>query len=307
MKKRRNADASLRKLERAAASGEYGDISAYWLALLRTGQLPPPTYDYSTSEKMQTVYGSYSEPWIGWTIPSDRANWPVASRIWQVQIGWGGIAFYVNLWDADLSDSRLSDGQVAENMPEALEQVKVYLKQALTKYDNEKLRNKVLKMRGNPDVDLRKLERLARQGDDNDVLAYYAAAWRAGEIPKGPPVQIVGTNNFLGNSFRAPANFWIFANGWGLSGYWDMGQRYLPFKLSTKNNSSMYVDSTVGRWVDVDWRDLAKVERDNTSWDLSENRASREKLAPHEMITYMANLRSKPSQVVGFADRLGGA
>lgn len=44
MKRRRNADDKLRKLERAAASGEPSAVVAYWRACLKAGIMPEPNY-----------------------------------------------------------------------------------------------------------------------------------------------------------------------------------------------------------------------------------------------------------------------
>lgn len=49
---RKNPDEDIRKLERAARSGNIADIKAYWLALLRSGQMPP----YET----RISYGPYN-------------------------------------------------------------------------------------------------------------------------------------------------------------------------------------------------------------------------------------------------------
>lgn len=76
LRTRRNADDRLRRLERAAASGGYHEVAAYWIALLRAGQLPEPYYKRRWDPHVH-------RSWDGWVIPITHVT-VIPDRLWQV-------------------------------------------------------------------------------------------------------------------------------------------------------------------------------------------------------------------------------
>lgn len=147
-RRRFNSDDRLRRLERAAASGRYEDVSAYWLALLRVGQLPAPTFG-----DIQDIRG-----WAGWTIEA-YDNW--MGRIWQVNLTANTYVdelrdevIYrpganVEIWEQPIHE--ISGGEIEQvtfvDRGNAIQGVKRELKRLLEKYDDVALREKALRIR----------------------------------------------------------------------------------------------------------------------------------------------------------------
>lgn len=289
----------MRRLERKAFETlERSDILAYWSAALRAGEVPKPTVATSTNYAQIEIWSARiylskeNELYLN-THPLDRA--PRVLRVSPIK----EYGQFFHEKDPYLVQVEFEPDKRRKDPKQLLAALQDLLAHEMQQENP----------RRNPDDDLRKLQRQAARGSASDVLKYFAAAWRAGEEPRGN-VQLVGTEAFTGYaSFRAPLQFWVFGNGWGLSQYLESYPEerlyYMLFKLSTKSNSSIYVDTPIGRWVDLDWRDLARVERYTPVWAIAERGSWR--LSEPEMLDLVANLRARPKDVVGFADRLGGA
>lgn len=160
MKRRKNADDKIRKLERAAASGIYEDVAAYWRACLKANQLPKHTLDFG-----DPVWEIEKEvPSNGWfrymvCMSYDDTD-PDESTVY-------GVHEYL--------DRRYVTSYRFESQKAAEHQVKLLLKDRLTK---------VNPIRKNADDNLRRLERLSQATQDpSDIAAYWLACLRAGIVP----------------------------------------------------------------------------------------------------------------------------
>lgn len=179
----------------------------------------------------------------------------------------------------------------------------------ITPQDNPRARRT---KRRNSDDRLRKLERASRSGEAEAVLAYWSACWRAGEVPK----ERVGEYLVLERPtpyrlFNQPTKLVIFPNGWGLVQWYEglvNGEElysHLPMKLQQdpKLDSGIWVDTPIGRWIDLYWRDIAIIERSPEIWGVTERRLRE----LQDIAEVMATLRTKPSQVLTVTERSRGA
>lgn len=137
----RNADDNIRKLERAATSGNYEDISRYWRALLKAGQMPKPFWDYESLEARDG--SSYRMPWVAWAIIDENGDRP-----WQVNIEMrphvGPTDYTVRLFDSvSHNHSRGYDREVTfTNRQSAWQLAAQWVLEMLEKYDDPKMRGR---------------------------------------------------------------------------------------------------------------------------------------------------------------------
>lgn len=162
--KRRNADDKLRKLERAAASGDPGDVVAYWRACIKAGVIPEPNY----------IIGND----FAWVYAPDIEAYRRSGY------GQGGQTLRLIYYPADSFSGAIAGNEFcairgADGMPETITgDILDGLARLVELYEAEGTRS-------NPDDDIRRLERQAFASEDpSDIVAYWRACIRAGETPK---------------------------------------------------------------------------------------------------------------------------
>lgn len=189
MKRRKNADDRLRRLERAAASGEASDLIPYWRAAIHAGQLPKHTRIVGT-----TKFGI-------WTLQLPEYLTGAARSIprvldWNFP-GWNG--------GYDVYGLRFSARSTYTS--ESPEDVKTWLLQIIDEYETRENPGKGRKIRRNADDGIRRLERIAASGDFSAACRLTETRLRAGIMQ---PTR--NFSNLLGNYL----GIYDFCNGWSV-------------------------------------------------------------------------------------------
>lgn len=173
MKRRRNSDDNLRKLERKAfATQERSDILAYWAACLRAGEIPKPTFaeakEYKEEAKVYTARPKeyFQKALIKYYTPR-LVHYPklyyYQNMVWSNSTGSDLRTGIQELLDWELAQPELTNWELRQE------------KRRRELGENPRRR----RTKRNPDDDIRKLERNAASGEADDIANYWKACIRA--------------------------------------------------------------------------------------------------------------------------------
>lgn len=218
---RKNADGNLRKLERAAQSGDRSDIVSYWRACLQAG-VPPDTTDAlalvfaaakedEATGKSLVIHPNEKTTLVknlGWLLRQQKLVrlieilTPVPSPYDEagLVVRFTDGTIYVTLWASSSMLWDWLDRPSLRGVPVVWYDITngPWTEGKIQKGQGKRPNPRV--KRRNADDLLRKLERKAFETEDRtDILAYWAASLRAGILPKPTYTSNIGSYVYVAN------------------------------------------------------------------------------------------------------------